>query len=304
MRLACVTMAFNEPDMLPLWVAHYAPYDRFVIDHGTDDGSTARLSVERVRIPRSAHDNRRRADFVQDFTRALLRYYDAVLFTDVDELVRPDPAEHATLSDYAAAHPLPVTTAIGVNLLHRLHHEGRFETSRSLWLQRGFAFPTASMCKPVLIREPVVWSRGFHTWNGPVSFGRLFLFHLAYFDRTIALRRQAKRRSVQGASMHHQAEDDLVAGWMEGWSAMPVVEPTWAPDCPFLGAFAAKVVASQFGRDAEEFTIDLEIGGDRLWTIPARFRQEPGDNWASDTGTAADVAWFAPNHVVAPGWNV
>ena len=274
-------MTFNEPDMLPLWVRHYAPHDRFVIDHGTDDGSTDRLPVERIRLPRSAHDNRRRADFVQDFTRALLRYYDAVLFTDVDELVRPDPAEHATLSDYAAAHPQPVTTAICMNLVHRMHVEGRFEPAQPLGPQRGYAFPAAAMCKPVLIREPIAWTRGFHTWNGPVRFGRLFLLHFAYFDRTIALRRQAQRRGVAGVSPHHLATDDLVTGWIEGWSSMPIEWPTLAADCPILSAFTARAEASQHGRDGEEFGIDMEIVGDRLWALPLRFREvgPTSDQW-------------------------
>ena len=271
MRVACVTMTYNEPDMLPLWLAHYAPYDRFVIDHGSTDGSTDGLPCERIRIPRSAHDNRRRADFVQDITRALLRYYDAVLFTDVDELVTPDPAEHATLAAYAEAHPAPVTTAIGMNLLHRLHYEARLDPSRPVWTQRSYAVPVASMCKPVLLREPVVWSPGFHTYDGPVAFGRLFLFHLAYVDRGIALRRQAKRRSVDGASEHHQVDDDQVTAWMEGWARMKVEEPTLAPDCPILSAFTGRVVASQAGREGKAYTIDLSIWGDKLWRVPGRF---------------------------------
>jgi hypothetical protein len=270
-RVACVTMTYNEPDMLPLWLRHYAPHDRFVIDHGSDDGSTDALPCERIRIPRSAHDNRRRADFVQDITRGLLRYYDAVLFTDVDELVVPDPAEHDSLAAYAEANQAPVTTAIGMNLLHRLHHEGRLAVARPILPQRSFAFPTASMCKPVLLREPIVWSPGFHTYNGPVAFGRLFLFHLAYADRGIAMRRQAKRRSVEGASAHHQVDDDQVTAWMEGWSRMKVEEPTLAPGCPILAAFTDRVVTSQDGRAGKEYTIDLSIWSDKLWRIPARF---------------------------------
>jgi hypothetical protein len=271
-RVACVTMTYNEPDMLPLWLTHYAPHDRFVIDHGSDDGSTADLAgAERIRIPRSAHDNRRRADFVQDFTGALLRYYDAVLFTDVDELVIPDPAEHADLTAYAEANQAPVTTAIGMNLLHRLHHDGRLDPSQPILPQRSFAFPTASMCKPVLLREPVVWSPGFHTYNGPVAFGRLFLLHLAYVDRGIAMRRQAKRRSVEGASVHHQVDDDQVTAWMEGWSRMKIEEPTLTQDCPILAAFTDRVVASQAGREGKEYTIDLSIWSDKLWRVPARF---------------------------------
>ncbi len=273
MNLACVTMVYNEPDMLPLWLRHYTPVgDCFVIDHGSDDGSTNNLlGVERVRLPRTAHDNRRRADFVEDFSRALLRYYDAIVFTDVDELVVPDPNLHINLAAYAEATALPVVTALGLNVIHKLHEEVRLDPTRPIIGQRSYLFPTASMCKPVLIREPVRWSPGFHTYNGPVVFGGLFLFHLAYSDLTIACRRQAKRRSVEGASEHHRVSDDTVAEWLEGWSRMPIVVPTLESDCPVAQDIIDDVLESQIGREGQVYTIDVNLQFRRLLRIPPRF---------------------------------
>ena len=42
-RIAAVTMAYNEPDFVGLWAAHYGAEvgarNCFVVDHGSDDGS-------------------------------------------------------------------------------------------------------------------------------------------------------------------------------------------------------------------------------------------------------------------------
>lgn len=59
--LACVTMAYNEADMLPIWLKHYGrqakPANCFVLDHGSDDGSTANLGgAHLLRLARSPLD--------------------------------------------------------------------------------------------------------------------------------------------------------------------------------------------------------------------------------------------------------
>ena len=270
MKIAAVTMTHNEPDMLPLWLRHYAEYDRFVIDHGTTDGSTTGIPAELVRLPPSKHDNRARADFVEDFTRTLLRDYDAVLFVDVDELVATDPAG-MSLQAIVSMMRVPYLNAIGLNVVHKLGEEPALDPSLPILGQRRYVMPTASMCKPVLIREPVRWSPGFHC-AGPLRFGLLFLFHLAYADRQIAMRRQAKRRGVDGASPHHLAQDDEVTAWMEGWAAMPTRTPTLAlPGCAVLRNYLDRMEASQEGREGEVYRYDLNIPPDGLWAVPDRF---------------------------------
>ncbi len=43
--LAVVTMCYNEPDFLPIWLDYYrrqVPVEHlYVVDHGSDDGSTS-----------------------------------------------------------------------------------------------------------------------------------------------------------------------------------------------------------------------------------------------------------------------
>jgi hypothetical protein len=55
-RIAAVTMAYNEAVFLPVWRRHYGAavgeHNLFVLDHGSNDGSTDRLgAVNRVRVP-------------------------------------------------------------------------------------------------------------------------------------------------------------------------------------------------------------------------------------------------------------
>lgn len=270
-RIAAVTMTYNEPDMLPLWLRHYAAHDRYVIDHGSTDGSTANLPCERIRLPPSKHDNRARADFVTDFTRQLLHKHDAILFTDVDELVSADPAGKP-LEAIVEMMKVPVLTAIGLNVLHKMHEEGPLDPARGILAQRHYVSPTASMCKPILFREPVEWSPGFHCSNHPVRIGRFFVWHMAYADRTIARRRQTKRRGVEGASAHHRVDEDTVTRWLEGWSTMPVVKPTMIPQqCQVLDRFLRAVLASQLGRERKAYKLDLAIGMQELWRVPERF---------------------------------
>ena len=96
MRIAALTMSWNEAYFLPIWLRHYAGQlgaaNCFVIDHGSDDGSTDSLGdASRIRMPRTPLDETRRADCVSHVAAGLLAYYDVVLHTDVAELLVADP---------------------------------------------------------------------------------------------------------------------------------------------------------------------------------------------------------------------
>ena len=275
-------MAYNETDMLPIWLRHYGaqvgPEACYVVDHGTNDGSTNDLrGANRVRLPRSVLDEPKRAAFIGEFCGALLRYYDYVMYTDSDELVVADPAAYATLLDYVAVERAPVTTAFGMNLLHRLHHEVTVDPTKPILQQRHWGFAVASMCKPVLIQRPVKWSPGFHSADAPIVFDGLFLFHLAYYDLQTAWRRQEKRRRTEKkdatTATHHRVGDDEVRSWVEGWSRMKTdTAVTLDGNCEATSTFAQKVTDSAVGRENAVFGVDLRLEAYTLMQIPPRFR--------------------------------
>lgn len=280
--LAVVTMVYNEPDFLPIWLRYYSGQvgrrNCFVIDHGSDDGSTAHLDgLSQVILPRTPTDERRRAEYVSMFCTSLLQWYDFVAYADVDEILVADPRRHKTLLEYCTAAPHAVTTAFGMNLIHRLHHETALDLARPVLEQRQWVVPAASMCKPLLTRVPIRWDPGFHSSDAPLAFDDLLLFHLAYVDLPIARRRQAKRRATpmqrESPNHHHRASDQAIFALMEGWSRMPREDRIGlGQDCRFRDEFAQRVIASRRTRENDVFKLDLGIWGKQLWRLPGALR--------------------------------
>lgn len=122
MRLAALTMAYNEPVWAGVWARFYSRQvgaaNCFLLDHGSDDGSTEELEVHVERLPRSALDENARAATVSAVTAELLRVYDAVVHADVDELVLADPSRYGDLVAFAEAVPDLVVTAAGLDVQH------------------------------------------------------------------------------------------------------------------------------------------------------------------------------------------
>jgi hypothetical protein len=280
--LAVVTMAYNEPDFLPLWANYYVRQvgaeNCFVVDHGSDDGSTDDLGrINRLRIPHTPKDEDRRSAFISQFCSLLLKWYDFVAYVDIDEFLVADPAKYRSFIDLCNKTQLEVVTAFGFNLIHRMHHEVAVDVGRPIAPQRQWLYPTSSMAKPLLTRRPIAWPGGFHSWDGPAEFDGLFNFHLAYVDYSLAKRRQAKRRSVvsgpEWKSHHHAASDAVVLQQMEGWSALPTVaDVTLGDECRHVQRFINRIRLSQYGREKSPYKIEMNIWGTSLWRVPERFR--------------------------------
>ncbi len=279
--LACVTMAYNEAALLPLWLRHYGGQvgleNCYVIDQGSTDGSTAAMGgANRIHLPRTARDEVRRAAFLSEFCGALLHYHDCVLYTDADEFAVADPARWPGLVAYAQEAP-PVTTCLGINLVHRFAHEPALDPGRPILAQRGYGFAISGMCKPVFIRRKVAWTAGIHSYDGPMAFGDLVLFHAAYADLDIALDRQAKRNGhlfPEGLTGHHHQEPPRRAyEWIAEWAALPCDDDvTLLADCPHRGGFIAEMEESARRYAGRGYGFDMLIWRNRLWRIPNRFR--------------------------------
>ena len=143
--VAAVTMVYNDPTYLKIWVEYYSRQlgakNLYVVDHGSTDGSTDHLrDVNVIRLPRSPQDDPKRAAFLSSFCSALLAYHACVLHGDVDEILVADPRVAPNLPAYCASVTAPVLTAIGLNVLHRLGHETPFTPERRVLAQRPWVF--------------------------------------------------------------------------------------------------------------------------------------------------------------------
>jgi hypothetical protein len=281
MKLAAVTMVYNEVDYTDLWCRHFARQvgaeNCYVIDHGSDDGTTDNLGeVKVIRIPRSPYDVAEQSRIVSELANELLGSYDAIIHSDVDELLVADPRYHRNLHDCVLEMKGPAMHSIGLDLWHLAKTEAPIDITAPISLQRGWCWFNSALCKPAIIREPVNWSPGFHSIDTPVAFEHLYMFHLRYFDVERGLRRLAKTRAMPWANHHagsHQRQADenwlkLVNDVAAKHKATGDIDVNTEP----LASLLKKVLDSQKGREADTFKIDLGIYSDPLIPVPLRFK--------------------------------
>ncbi len=277
-KVAAVTMAYNEPVLLPVWARHYARQVGadycYVVDHGSTEAIDLPPGINRLRLPRSAHDEPGRARFISAFTASLLQYYDWVIYTEVDELVVADPRNFAHIPAFCSTALAPTVCAIGFDVQHVPGLEPALDPAQPVGGQRNWARFTSAMCKPVLTRRALAWSPGFHSADQPAVFGALYLFHLHWADRGLGLQRLAKTRAMAWADGEHAAhqriEDGHWLGVFDAMAGMPRLDTvefdaTAAPVRDWL----RRVVDSGGGRER----FDLGVNADQLWQIPHRFRE-------------------------------
>ncbi len=280
-KVAAVTMVYNEPVFLPFWGWHYARQvgadHCYVINHGSDIPIAVPPGVNVLRLPRSPHDDPKRAHFITTLTESLLQYYDWVIYTDVDEFVLADPLHYRDLAVFCAACQAETVTAIGIDVQHVPDLEASFDPRRSLGEQRGWGRFTSAMCKPVLTRRRLAWAPGFHCADAPLAFDALYLFHYHWADHATGLERLAKTRIMPWASETHGAHQRISdAEWtslFDGMSRLPRHEQVaFDPSLPPLSDWLARTRNSTLGREAQTYTLDLGINAADLWSIPLRFR--------------------------------
>jgi hypothetical protein len=275
MRVAALTMSYNEPVWARVWAGFYSRQvgaeNCFLLDHGSDDGSTEGLSIQVERLPRSPLDEVARAETIGGRTEALLRTYDVVVHSDADELVFADPAEHRDLVAFAATVREPVVTAAGLDVQHLPDAEPALDVTRPIGAQRRWVRFAASMCKPAFVRRPVRWAPGFHTCDAPMVTGGLYVLHLRYADLQLGLQRLARTRALTFAeaatNLHQRVADDAFADMMRTIALLPSEDFVLDQEREPLARWLGRV------REGRERGGDwLSLAGDRLWELPEQVR--------------------------------
>lgn len=281
MKVAAVTMVYNEAHFLPRWIRHYVrefgAENCTIVDHGSDDGCADGLSgINLVRIPRSPADEVQRAQFLSSFCAALLTWYDWVVYTDVDEFLVADPNYYPSIRDLLAASPHPVINAIGFNVLHEQGKEPPIDPNRPVSEQRRWIMLVSSMCKPLAISRPVQWAPGYHSSDAPVEFDRLFLFHLRFHDFQYALARLQKTRTMQCCRPEEdptwKLSDEVLVNELTKF--MQCIRRTGmsldlsTPPIANLLEFMRKQATE---RKDELYKIRLDLAVPELWELPRRF---------------------------------
>lgn len=197
-RRAVVTMVHDEAVFLPIWLRYYsrffAPEDVYVLDNDTIDGSTDGPGFVRIPAAGGRVDHVWMVETLAAFQHELIGSYDAVLVTDVDEIVAPDP-RWGDLGRYIDRVDEEFVNALGYEVMHLPDREPALDPSRPVLAQRAYWFANDAYDKPLLATVPMEWVPGFHSSLD----GRhnedpdLRLIHLHRMDYEICRSRHAAR---------------------------------------------------------------------------------------------------------------
>ena len=257
MPVAAVTMVYNEPEFLPIWIKYYGEQfgkdNLYIIDHGTDDGSTSDCYPANViKIPRTAKDDDQRTRFISGFVGSLLEYYGTVVHTDVDEFVVPDPSKYSNLHEYCQQRSKPVVTSIGLNVAQKISTESPIDLHIPILSQRQWVRFVTPMCKQNIVSKRTNWTPGFHGSDHAPVFDDVYLFHLRYFDLKYGLDRLARTRVQQWSSdtagSHQRVADET---WRK-WFAIADIAPTLPDFLTYTGKDELERLKSQFLSTAEK----------------------------------------------------
>jgi hypothetical protein len=199
-RRAALTIVRNEPVFLPIWLGYYsrffAPEDLYVLDHESTDDSTARDGFVRIPVRHDTVDHTWMVRTIEEHQHELLERYDAVLVTDVDEIVAPHP-EWGTLDEYIDRLEEEFVNCVGYELIHLVDREPPFDAERMILDQRRYWFANNIYNKPAIATEPMRWTPGFHrTEDLRMRVDPdLYLIHLHRMDYGICLDRHRYRQS-------------------------------------------------------------------------------------------------------------
>ncbi len=195
---AVLTIVRNEGVFLPIWLRYYSQFfpaeDIYVLDHQSTDGSTDGPGFVRVPVSQPAYGAGWQRDVVQRYQHELIDRYDIVLYSDVDEIVAPDP-RHGHLGDYIEHFDQDFVTCRGYEVLHMKEDEPSFDHTKPVLAQRATWYANSSYSKSLLARVPMLWHGGFHERvdGRTISDSHLYLIHLHRMDYDICLSRHRER---------------------------------------------------------------------------------------------------------------
>ena len=281
MKNAAVTFVYNESFNLPIWIRYFGSQfgnaNLFVVDLGTNDGSTDDLrDVNRIVLPRDEFDEYARTNFINFLQQGLLNYYDTVIYTDADELVVPDPALFPDLRTYLEQTTFDYTACVGLNIVHMLNREQPLDVRKPILHQRRFARFLSASCKPCVSRVPMNWSPGFHGSDKPPKIDpALYSFHTKWMDYSLAMQRQkvsreavySKRTIEQGMRAHSRYDYDRFV--REGFFD-PINEMMKGGVAEF--EFSAEIGAINAGVTAFSGVHFIPMNISKIVEIPERFK--------------------------------
>lgn len=231
MTTACVTMVYNDPVFLDIWVRYYAKHtDRanlHIITHGPgqdyayDIGHGCVIS-ECPRDPLNPRLDQDRFVWITEYCARLTETHTRVICNDVDEIVVLDPECGDDLFGYIESFDpsVQVITPLGLEIVHQKYRENDYDYTRGLFNQRRWVRMNGWYSKPCITNTPVVWGPDGHGSSHPAYHldDNLYLFHLKWFDDQFHLNRHKDRLKLRFKD--DAGEEVIVGAGSWSWSEM------------------------------------------------------------------------------------
>lgn len=108
------------------------------------------------------------ADTASKFQNFLLNTYDAVLYSEIDEIVALHPSsKHTNLIDFADdnLHVRQTVRCTGYEIVQNLQVEDKIDFRKPLLQQRNYWYHSIKYSKPLLTSRHIKWSEGFYSFD-------------------------------------------------------------------------------------------------------------------------------------------
>ncbi|MEZ5713812.1 MAG: hypothetical protein R3D85_00775 [Paracoccaceae bacterium] len=227
MKIAAVTMVWNDDWFLDRWIRYYGPLigeeNLYVVSHGPNPGLAGIVGGANViDVPRDPADlqfDERRWGFLSAYASALTHYHDAVICLDVDELLVP-AREGLAFEDAIAGMEGDSTRCVpGFELFPEETAEQAVDGADRIAPHMAGAQFSPFYSKSGIIFRPVQFFPGAHGMIGerPELTSDLALMHLRFSNVRELQRRNAMREGLAGASIDswssYKAEGKPFATW-------------------------------------------------------------------------------------------
>ena len=191
-------MVRNDDFFLGKWIEYYGNLlgkeNLFIYVDGEDQKVPSCADACNVTIiPRVAGNvrisDKQRIDILSARAAQLLRRYDMIVGTDVDEFLVVDPALKMTLPEFLYAQNTTgrnSLSGLGCDVIYNSEY-GSLDRSKPLLGQRRAALLSTRYTKTSVLCAPVQWGSGFHrTRKGDFHICKgLYLFHFGCADPSI-----------------------------------------------------------------------------------------------------------------------
>ncbi len=188
-------MVRSDEQFLRKWVEYYGAAlgtdNLYIFFDGEDQQIPEFCSECHVTVVPHVEGNvhegdRGRIAILNDKAAQLLKSHDAVIGTDVDEFLIPDPAAGCSLVEFISRTKTrhKGISALGIDVGQNLDTEGKLDWNRPILNQRSFAKLSTRYSKASVMVRPSRWGCGFHRIrksNFHIEDG-LYLFHFGCAD--------------------------------------------------------------------------------------------------------------------------